>query len=216
MKNPGLIKKAAAACLGLAFTIPVTAQGPEARAEKQEKAKFTKDDLINSLKKMSESPKDIKTVCAMCYDMAVQPEEAEFSCNECGRVTVYSRRTNEGALVRELPYIKRSFESLPYDVSLDATGLCSTCGVNRSKVIVVDTACYNCGKRFKWKISNSNDLNMVHLLYLTPPINEIDTHYLGSWSNDPAEVRKAAIYIRDHVFCPECRTKIRLADGGQR
>ncbi|MFA6356864.1 MAG: hypothetical protein WCY23_07135 [Candidatus Omnitrophota bacterium] len=207
------ILKLIAGLMGISLAIPPAGAVEPVTSSKEEQpamAKFTKEQLIDSLKKMSSRPQDIKTVCAMCYKMMIPPKEVEYHCKACGNVSTYERNSDQGALTEQLPYIERSLATMPYGAVVDASGLCSKCGNGKDKDLSVTVSCFNCGKKFNWEIRNSQDLESMYWLYLKPPITEVDTHYMGMKGNGPSEISKGAVYIRDHVFCPECRKKINI------
>lgn len=180
------------------------------KEEQQVKAKFSKDDLIKSLRQMNKTPKTIKTICAMCYEMAIPSKETQFQCVTCGHTTIYATESDQGALVEHLPYIKRSLAQMPYKISIDSTGLCSICGKDKDKVLVMRVFCFNCGKEFTWEVRNNEDIEMLNWLYLQPPIKEVD---FSPWRSSQANengIKKGAKYIHEHIFCPACRDKIKL------
>ena len=183
-----------------------------AKDEQQVKESFSKDDLIRSLRQMNKNPSAIKTICAMCYKMAVPPKEMQFQCGICGHTAIYATESDQGALVQSLPYIKRSLAQMPYKISIDSTGLCSICGKSKDKVLVIHVSCFNCGKEFVWEVKNKEDIEMLSWLYLRPPIKEVD---FPPWRNSQANkegIKRGAKYIHDHIFCPVCREKIKLEE----
>lgn len=207
------ILKLIAGLMGISLAIPPAGAVEPVASTKEEQpamSKFSKEQLIDSLKKMNSRPQDIKTVCAMCYKMMVPPKEVEYHCKKCGNISVYERSSDQGALTEQLPYIERSLSTMPYGAVVDSSGLCSKCGKGRDKDLSVTVSCFSCGKKFRWEIRDKEDLGSIHWLYLTPPITEVDTHYMGLKRNDPSGIREGAVYIRDHVFCPGCRKKINI------
>lgn len=184
----------------------------DAKDEQQVKASFSKDNLIRSLRQMNRNPKEIKTISAMCYKMMLSPKEMQFQCDICGHTTIYATASDQGALVKNLPYIKRSLSQMPYKISIDSTGLCSICGKGKDKVLVMRVSCFNCGKEFSWEVKNQKDITMLQWLYLKPPIKEIDATDLELWDKTEEGIKEGAKYIHEHVFCPECQQKIKLEE----
>jgi hypothetical protein len=187
---------------------PVSKPAPE---NQPERARFTKEDLISALQKLNLNAKEIRIVSAMCYDMSEVLGDIDFHCALCGRTTSYKMNSHEGNQVTLLAFIQRSFASLPYKASIDASGLCSVCGKDKDKILSIHIACFECGKDIAWDLRSPQDIKMLQWLYLKPPFTELDGANLGINGNgeEKAEqVRKGIAYIRDHVFCPLHREKI--------
>lgn len=212
------LKKILLSLVGLLLTIPGAGGAEEDKKEVRQtdppketqevRERFTKDDLIDSLGDMEEKPGSFKYVSAMCYSSAFLPEEDEYQCDICGALTIYKRNSDQGLLVSELPYIKRSLATMPYNIAIDSTGLCLKCGKDKEKTIVMHVKCFNCGKVFSWQVKTGEDVVMLQWLYLKPPIKELDEMLLGI--RDKKDVKKGAKYIRECVFCPICRDKIKI------
>ena len=211
------LKRILTGFIGLSFTINGSGLAKEnkkesnvpshSKEEQKLKLKFSKDELIKSLRKMKRYPEEIKTVCAMCYKMASPPKEVEFQCDKCGNKTIYATRSDQGVMIRHLPYIKRSLDEMPYKISINSTGICSICGENKQKVLIMNVTCFNCGKEFSWEVKNQEDITMLGWLYLKPPIEEVDATDLNIRRDKKDGIKKGAIYIHEHVFCDECRKK---------
>lgn len=187
-------------------TMPPTTK---TKQEQPGKVQFSKEELNKALKEMSRDPKSIKTVCAMCYKVAMSTNDIEYHCNACGHAKIYPRNSDQGALANMLPIIKRSLGAMPYKISIDDSGLCPVCGKDKSPVLVAHVHCFDCGKEFSWEIRNQHDIDMLKWLYIKPPVKELDARNLNLGSNGGG-IKEGAIYIRDHVYCPVCRKKIKL------
>ncbi len=227
MRVMGLIKRVFLWIMGIIMAFPGSGRAAGKQVEnkapvnpKQEEqysgAYFSKDELLRSLKQLNNNPQAVRIISAMCYEMAMTPQEVDFQCSACGKKTTHSMKEGQGALVQQLEYIKRSLKQIPYKISVDATGLCSVCNKDKDPGLVMKVSCFNCNKQFSWKVKTPADINMLQWLYLKPPFKEIDGNNLGIWgSTDPPEqkkIKEGATYILEHVFCPECRKQIRLED----
>lgn len=52
---------------------------------------YSKSDIEKKLKELAKSkPKNLETIGAMCYEMAMPPERAEYVCTVCGEKTIYT------------------------------------------------------------------------------------------------------------------------------
>ncbi len=78
---------------------------------------------------------------AMCYEMALPPERAEYVCPKCGEKTLYTK--DEAAFVDwELPACRRQFgmiqNSTPLSLSLDESSFCEHCspGAKRPQLVL--------------------------------------------------------------------------------
>ncbi len=185
------------------------------KQEKYSGACFSKDTLIDALKALNRNPQDVQVVSAMCYKMAAPQDEIEFQCPACGKKTAHSLSRGPGILVQQLEYIRRSLQQMPYKIRIDAAGLCSACGKDKPAVLVMHVGCFGCGKEFSWEVENQEDIDTLHWLYMVPPFQEIDGHYLGVWGavkEEQSRIRQGAVYIRNHVFCPVCRSQIPLPE----
>lgn len=200
-------------CAGLIFmsakdsVTSVSAQvfpGSKSEEEQQIPEKFSKNDLIRSLQQLKRNPEKVQFSSAMCYDMAVESDDIQYQCEQCGTSTVFKRGTDIGNLALSVPGIRRSLALTPYDVAIDASALCPVCGEGKEQEIVIHMNCFNCGKQFSWPVRNWEDVRMLRWLYLKHPVTTIDERELGS------DVAQGVEYIRDHVFCPECREKVSL------
>lgn len=214
------LKKTCVGFISLFLTIPgkgmakdskeVATPAPEVKQEEAAKAKFSKEELNTALRKMERDPKSIKTIGAMCYEMAMQSKEVEFPCTICGHTKIYLRNSNEGSLSSDLPYVRRSLESMPYRISIDASGLCPICGKGKARVLVAHVRCFDCCKEFTWEIQNAADIEMLKWLYIKPPIIQLDSTTLNLWNDPEKKIKEGAEYIRNHVYCPVCREKVKL------
>jgi predicted RNA-binding Zn-ribbon protein involved in translation (DUF1610 family) len=220
------LKKGIISGLGMLFVFPntVNAMGKAREPGRVEPSNeeqvvtppVSAKDLVTALQNMHRNPEEITVVSAMCYEMMMPPEEVEFACPTCGKKTTYAYNSDAGRLAQELPYIVRSLESLPYSITVDAAGLCSACGKDKPQVLVMRAACRQCGKNFSWPVVNEPEAVQLHWLYQKLPFREIDGHYLDIWgTQDREKIQQGAVYIRDHVFCPECRKNINLKEEEQ-
>jgi hypothetical protein len=185
------LKKIFVAFLGIIFTLPSAS-----KAEKHQ--------LPDVVEKFSEEDRS-----AMCYSV-VAIEESTFTCEKCGHNTVYDADSEEGKLVRQLPYVKRSLTAMPYKISIDTTNFCSVCGEGKSKAIIMKVNCFRCGKEFSWEIKNAQDASMLKWLYFKLPIKEIEGSGLSKEDKTKEGIKKGSEYIRNHVYCPMCRRKISI------
>ncbi|MFA6432038.1 MAG: hypothetical protein WCV91_06650 [Candidatus Margulisiibacteriota bacterium] len=191
------------ALLGVIFIFPLPAL-----ANKEEKSVYSKADLINQLKEMKRDPKKFNVVTAMCYEIAMLPETVVYQCTKCRKKTTYPYDSNSGKLIEKISSINYLFSRLPYKTAVDTTGFCPKCG--KDKIIVVRSACFNCGKEFTYKIADQTEADKLKWLAVTPKNKEIDGNTLDIWTSEEARVKLGADYILEHIFCPECRKKIVL------
>ena len=182
--------------------------------EEQSYHGYSKEDLIKSLRGLHRNPTSYKTVSAMCYDMAMLSGDTDFVCPLDGTKSVYQRQSDAGELVDNIEYIERLGKYVPYKISVDSSALCSSCGKDKPKELTVHVKCFDCGADFTWPVKNQYDISMLQWLWLRIPITELDEMQLpsrdGTEKSWEETVRHGAEYIRDHVFCPDCRKKIEL------
>lgn len=221
MKIWAQFKKIFTSFLGIIVSFPIFGHAEEIKIEQKSsepsketqpaKSQFTKEELINSLRDLRRNAKEIKTICAMCYKVAQLSDKIEFQCDRCGHTRIYERDSIEGRLAQDLPYIKRSLAQMPYKISVDSTGLCSVCGKDKNKVLLMNVSCFNCGKEFSWEVKESSDIDTLRWLYLKYPVIELDERHFGiNETNKEEKIKKGTQYIIDHVFCPECRKNAKL------
>jgi hypothetical protein len=94
------------------------------------------------LKRLSDSPKpEVKSIGAMCYDMAPPPRRADYVCPKCGERTLYDdsnlsidERLENGlaeAVEWEIPICRRELDELRKvagdSISLDESQFCRKC-----------------------------------------------------------------------------------------
>ncbi len=227
MRVMNLVRKTILWFMGIIMTLPGIGRAEDKQVEnkkianqKQEeqysKPQFSKNDLIDALEQLNRKPQEVKIISAMCYEMAVSPKEIDYQCPICGKKTTHSMDKGQGALVQGLEYIKRSLKQIPYDISVDASALCSNCNKDKDPELVMNISCFGCGKKFSWKVRTQEDINMLQWLYIKPPFKEIDGNYLNIWGNaEPEEhekIKKGVNYIAEHVFCLECRKQLKLGE----
>lgn len=234
MKILNACKKILTGIIGLIFTFPLVARtednhktmekGSSLKKEQLMRETFSKEELIDALRKMNRHPENIKVICAMCYKTVMPSKEIEFQCDKCGRVTVYPRevgsyrpdqieaggngnnkRPQPGILSEKVSFIKRSLTQMPYKISVDSTGLCSVCGKEKDKVLLMAVSCFNCGREFSWEVKDEKDINMFKWLFLKLPVTEIDGIDLDVRGDEKKAIKQGAEYINTHVFCPDCR-----------
>ncbi|MFH1067246.1 MAG: hypothetical protein V1746_05035 [bacterium] len=207
------VKKILLGVAGFLVTVPTSGLAEENKEptnntdtplkEQQNKNRLSKDELVKALKEMKRNPEELsRPQSAMCYDMAAPPDSTEFQCPVCGQQTTYAAGSSEYDLAYEFSYLNRSLTDIPYQISLDSSGLCASCSKGKNKSITAHVACSSCGKEFSWEIKNKTDCYMFRWLYHKLPLQKIE--------KEKEEIVKGADYLREHVFCPACRKNIRL------
>lgn len=92
-----------------------------------------KVDVDRLLKRLAEKPVPTKLeMGAMCYDMAMPPERAEYVCPACGTKTIHATKGPDGwnvpALsVKDYRTAIEQLRKLGLDARLDESSLCSAC-----------------------------------------------------------------------------------------
>jgi len=96
----------------------------------QQVKSLSREEVSRMLARVENSPEPQSRMGAMCYEMAMPPDRAEYVCPVCGEKTLY---TSGAAQVVEwdLPSCRREFEQLQkassMQVSLDESGFCHKC-----------------------------------------------------------------------------------------
>lgn len=89
----------------------------------------TRDKIDNLLKELASkpAPKNLAPA-AMCYDMAMPPDRAEYVCPTCGAKTLYEG-ANVGSVETARAYRAgtEALRALGVDATLDETYLCDAC-----------------------------------------------------------------------------------------
>ena len=136
---------------------------------------FSKEALLESLKKMNRNPEEIKIMCAMCYMPALFPKGIEYKCEKCGYINIHARDSIDGMFARWFPHIKRYLLTMPYKIILDPSGLCKKCSKGKElSILSLRVSCLNCEKEISVELNNEEDLKKIEWLYLKPPIKELN------------------------------------------
>lgn len=167
--------------------------------------------LVESLRALQREPDKVPFHSAMCYDMSMPPSSIPHTCETCGTVTDVPYE-GPGEISSWLPYLRRSLQDLPVRVTLDASPLCSKCGGGKPYGIVMTTECGECGKKFSWNVSTSEEKDRLKLLFITHPVQSFDAGPKGMGMDGPDAKRviENADYIASRLFCEECRRKLGL------
>lgn len=93
------------------------------------KIELDRKQIENMLQQLADSlaPEDL-SLGAMCYDVALPPDRAEYVCPTCGEKTLYTNDLTE-KIKYELPYYRELIESLTVKgLELDESEFCKKCG----------------------------------------------------------------------------------------
>ena len=126
------------AAMGIASLTPgcvKTGDGNTSKADPQLKGIESSGniDVDKLLKQLAEKPVPKKlSYGAMCYDMAMPPERAEYVCAVCGTKTIHSTKQlggwdNPELSVQNYRSTLEQLRKLGLDVKLDESFLCSKC-----------------------------------------------------------------------------------------
>lgn len=90
---------------------------------------LSKEEIEKKLKKLSKSnPKNLENIGAMCYEMAMPPERAEYICPICGEKTLYSNFNYSQLITWELQQMRTLSENLEaINAKLDESQFCRSC-----------------------------------------------------------------------------------------
>lgn len=92
---------------------------------------YSKSEIEKLLKNLSKSdPKKLENIGAMCYEMAMPPERADYVCPTCGEKTIYT--THHAEFVSwQLNSIRESVKNIKtLDCKLDELQFCKKCSPN--------------------------------------------------------------------------------------
>ena len=167
---------------------------------------ITKTTIIESLQAIRKDPATIKFHSAMCYDMSMPPADTTFSCPDCGAVTQYLRRSFQGKVAEQMPSLQRSLTNATVKISVDSSDFCNKCSKNIGKEpeLRFITHCLDCGQTFPWKITQTEEINRLELLFVSFPLTSIDMGQKGSQLIEP---EKLAEYLANRFLCPVCCEK---------
>ncbi len=104
----------------------------------------SKPDIDKLLKRLAEKPIPTKlSFGAMCYDMAMPPERAEYVCAVCGTKTIHStketaRWDNPALSVQNYRATLEQLRKLGLDAKLDESFLCSKCKKGGVSALVLE------------------------------------------------------------------------------
>ena len=93
------------------------------------KGKLSKSLIKEMLQQLakSEAPTEL-SFGAMCYEMAMRPSNAHYTCPVCGTKTLYTQ-TYADFVEGVIPYCRSLIDSISYlDIKLDETQFCKKCG----------------------------------------------------------------------------------------
>lgn len=106
----------------------------------QQVKSLSREEVSRMLSRIENSPAPSERMGAMCYEMAMPPDRAEYVCPVCGEKTLYSTGAAE-AVEWELPSCRREFEQLQkasqMQVTLDESGYCHKCRPNGTPQLVL-------------------------------------------------------------------------------
>lgn len=126
----------------------------------------SKVDIDRLLKRLADKPVPTKLkMGAMCYDMAMPPERAEYVCPTCGGKTIHVMKMpsfdwNAPAVaITDYRGLVSQLRKLGLDAQLDETGLCSACRKENQTGLFF---CVNIkGKTVRNELRNLNDLRKL-------------------------------------------------------
>jgi len=92
---------------------------------------YSKSEIEKKLKKLAKSkPKNLESMGAMCYEMAMPPERSEYICTKCGEKTIYTNSQSQ-FIAWYLPVCRDLAKELSVvDGHLDESQYCKSCSPN--------------------------------------------------------------------------------------
>ena len=125
---------------------------------------LSREQLRTRLAGLAKAPPPKPSMGAMCYDMAMPPQRAEYVCPACGEKSLYVEGLAQ-TVAWELQSCRRQFKELQKvsgdAVRLDESLFCRQCKPDEEEPALVLVVSYKEGNPHRTKGVDSNDLRLV-------------------------------------------------------
>ncbi|MBF0407677.1 MAG: hypothetical protein HQM10_10005 [Candidatus Riflebacteria bacterium] len=216
MSEKSILKKILAGILGAVFSSSGGLPAQESTGKPS--IPYSRETILDSLRKMNRTPEKIETVHAMCYKMAMPPKTIEYSCPKCSERTTYPYRGFAGAATRGMEYLSR-LASTSFNIATDFSSLCKKCNSSGTEEIRVSLHCQGCSKNIEWSVSTEEEIELLATFFLEYPVKEVDLTRLSfnlrnsdKQMTEAEKIRELSKYIHSKVFCDECCVKFPLLE----
>ncbi len=138
---------------------------PEVVKTPQEKPmkRMNSEEILSQLKMlaMKKPPKDLATIGAMCYKVAMPPERVDYICPKDGSKTLYKQQYVH-FIQYDLPRIRALAENMPsVTVTIDESEFCKKCSPKVTNPQIIMTVHYT-DRTHTVKGITDRDLQLMH------------------------------------------------------